>query len=404
MEQLNQLSDGQKRSLKWVLNDPREILIWTGSIRAGKTFGSVLDLVMHSVPREDEDYILGGKSSSAIRRNMLPYFKEIAKGLGLYYHDSGTSIQVGKNRFHIFGGYHSTSQDVIQGMTASGGLLDDAGLLTQGFFQMCVSRCSREDAKLILTMNKGNPYHWTKKELVDKTEEMHALHIDSDISENPGISDTTKSFYERTLSAHWKTRLLKNEWCAATGLCFPSFEVITELPDHLPKRVECSVDYGITNPTAAIYWGLYGNMWIAIDEYYWDPKVEGVQLSSSEHAQHIVTHNPLCSRYYVDPSAAALKVDLRKHKVPVVNANNDVLFGIQCGESAFLEGRAAIYDGCTNLLSEISQYVWDEKLLEVGKDAPTKQLDHAVDAMRYFICTKMPIRGTISIGPKPHGL
>jgi hypothetical protein len=40
---------------------------------------------------------------------------------------------------------------------------------------------------------------------------------------------------------------------------------------------------------------------------------------------------------------------------------------------------------CHNLIKEIEGYVWDERAVKRGEDAPMKQRDHAVDALRYVI-------------------
>ena len=40
-----------------------------------------------------------------------------------------------------------------------------------------------------------------------------------------------------------------------------------------------------------------------------------------------------------------------------------------------------------NTIKEFSVYAWDPKASERGEDAPIKQNDHAMDAIRYFIYT-----------------
>ena len=55
--------------------------------------------------------------------------------------------------------------------------------------------------------------------------------------------------------------------------------------------------------------------------------------------------------------------------------------------SEMAEGNLFVCESCPVLIDEIQQYVWDKKLGEKGEDAPLKQNDHNVDALRYAVFT-----------------
>jgi phage terminase large subunit len=42
---------------------------------------------------------------------------------------------------------------------------------------------------------------------------------------------------------------------------------------------------------------------------------------------------------------------------------------------------------CVNTLNEFGLYSWDKKAADNGEDAPIKQNDHCMDAIRYFVKT-----------------
>jgi len=90
---------------------------------------------------------------------------------------------------------------------------------------------------------------------------------------------------------------------------------------------------------------------------------------------------------YIDPSAAAFKVEMRKRGIHMVDANNEVLDGITMMTSEMKRGTIVICDECKNLIREIETYVWDQKAAIKGWDEPLKKDDHAVDALRYAIAT-----------------
>ena len=269
-------------------------------------------------------------------------------------------------------------------------------------YQLVVTRLSESGAKIVLTLNKGSPFHWTKRELIDPLTSEDGIYLDSDLNQNPGISDQTKRFFNRTLFGHWKKRLLHNQWAAATGLVYPSAVVIPHVTE-VPRRVECSVDYGIGTVTCAQWWGLFGDQWIAFDEYYWDSNEQGHQRTSGEHAQAIVNRRK-CSKFIIDPTAAALKVDMRRLGAKVQNGKNDILLGVQACETSFQERKIAISEACSQLVIQVGQLVWDENAQLRGEDRPVKDEDHATDSMRYWVMSKYPPHGGLSVTQKPPGM
>ncbi len=90
---------------------------------------------------------------------------------------------------------------------------------------------------------------------------------------------------------------------------------------------------------------------------------------------------------YVDPSAAAFKLELRKRGLHIVDADNDVLNGIDYFVSEMRKGSVTICKDCPTMIKEIEGYVWDHKASEKGYDEPLKKNDHCMDAARYCLYT-----------------
>ena len=99
----------------------------------------------------------------------------------------------------------------------------------------------------------------------------------------------------------------------------------------------------------------------------------------------------------VDPSAASFIACIRKHgRFNVTSAENDVLNGIRNVATCLQEKKILFNDCCKATVSEFKSYVWDEKS---GEDKPTKENDHAMDDIRYFVNTVIkPKRGFITAG------
>ena len=94
---------------------------------------------------------------------------------------------------------------------------------------------------------------------------------------------------------------------------------------------------------------------------------------------------------YIDPSAASFRVELSRvlpHHLNVFEANNNVLDGIRYVSTLLSNGTLKILRNCTNLISEIETYRWDDKAANRGEDKPIKENDHALDAMRYALVSE----------------
>ena len=89
----------------------------------------------------------------------------------------------------------------------------------------------------------------------------------------------------------------------------------------------------------------------------------------------------------VDPSAASFIAALRDAGYTVRKAKNDVEDGIREVARRLNTNRLHFRSGCKNTIREFHSYVWDEKSVERGKDAPSKENDHCMDAVRYFVYT-----------------
>ena len=92
-------------------------------------------------------------------------------------------------------------------------------------------------------------------------------------------------------------------------------------------------------------------------------------------------------RIIIDPSAAALKAELRKRGYHMQDANNDVLNGISDVCTLLEKGELAVMENCKNTIQEFGLYLWDSNAADNGIDAPLKENDHCMDAVRYFVKT-----------------
>ena len=340
------------------------------------------------------DFMIGGKSETSVIRNVLrPLDKEL--GNILRYNHSQRYFDLWGNRVYIVGANDERAEGKIRGWTLGGALIDEATLSPQSFFKMALSRLRIAGAKMFATTNPDSKFHWLKTDFLDKfaDDPKELASFQFKLDDNPYLTDHYKESLRKEYAGLWFRRFIEGEWVQAEGAVFDFFDhdrhTVVEAPTYA-KKYFIGVDYGTTNPFAAVLVGFNDDhhpaLWVE-KEYYWDSKTMGYSKTDAEYAQDIkraFDGYPI-SLIYLDPSAQSFEVELRRNRMPVKQAKNDVLDGIRCVATFLSQGDLVIKRNCINLLKEFESYVWDEKSIRLGEDKPVKQRDHALDALRYVL-------------------
>ena len=391
-------SQKQKFLFRWWA-DPRysgyDGIICDGAVRSGKTSCMGLSFMIWSMGTFDgRSFGLCGKTMISLRRNLIAELLMRAEKLGFTVRENVSKnymdVEFGgrRNRYYLFGGKDEASASLIQGVTLAGILMDETALMPRSFVEQAVARCSVTGSKLWFNCNPDNPYHWFKREWIDKAGEKNLLYVHFVLRDNPSLSAEVIRRYERLYSGAFYERFVLGRWSAAEGLVYPMFDedkyVCTELPAEY-ERYAVSCDYGTVNPSSFGLWGLSGGIWYRMAEYYHDSSREGIRRTDEEHYEGLEQLAGGREVDYVvcDPSAASFIQCIRRHgRFRVVQARNDVVSGIRRTQDMIRSGGIMISAGCEDILREFKLYRWEEGS---GRDQPIKENDHAMDDMRYFV-------------------
>ena len=399
-----QFSKKQLQVLTWwanpVISQKYNAVIADGSIRSGKTMSMSLSFVLWAMSNFNEcNFAICGKTVGSCRRNVItPLIGMIRQRYRIKdkRSDNVITIESGniKNSFYIFGGKDESSQDLIQGITLAGVLLDEVALMPQSFVNQATGRCSVEGARFWFNCNPDTPYHWFYQNWIKKADEKNALHLRFTMDDNLTLSEETKKRYQSMYSGTFYERYILGLWVAAEGLIYPMFSkalhVVQAEPRHYSKYY-VSVDYGTLNPFSAGLWGKSGNIWYRIKEYYYDGRKQGYQKTDEEYYKELeqLTKGLNVTGVIVDPSAASfITVIRRKGRYNVIPADNNVLDGIRYTADCLKNNKIKFNECCENTFAEFVSYVWDTKYAQkTGEDKPVKEHDHAMDDIRYFCYT-----------------
>jgi PBSX family phage terminase large subunit len=392
------------KQLEFILHSTCHWNLAHGSVRSGKTIGTLWRF-MHAVDFcKDSQIFMLGHTSETIYQNAIRLLLESpqliafrpfctwAPGLHkLKYRDKSISILGARDEGAI---------GSIQGKSMSLVYCDEMTLYPESVIDMIDTRLSFSHSMGFASMNPSHPNH-KLKQWIDKAEagdhNYYALHFTLD--DNPYLDEDYKDRIKNSLSGLFYKRNYLGLWCLAEGAIFDFFDPKIHVVDRPPTAAEywiAGIDYGTVNPFCCLLIGVSTGrhtqtgkvVWVE-DEFYWDPKKKGRQKTNAEFAEDVAQFlEPYSVKHiYIDPSAEAFQLELRRKGLRPIHANNNVGEGIQIMTSEMAAGNLFVCRQCINTIREIQSYSWDPKQADKGIDAPLKKEDHSVDSLRYSIAT-----------------
>jgi PBSX family phage terminase large subunit len=389
------------------------ISVAEGAVRAGKTVDNIAAfawLIDKGVP--DKIHLATGSTSANAKLNIGD-----ANGLGLEYifrgrchwtkykgNDALVIKSHGRDYVVIFAGAaKADSFKKIRGNSYGMWIATEINLHHEDTIKEAFNRqLAAKVRKVFWDLNPSAPGAWIYTQYIDRFADQYGRRYNYEhftIRDNATITPQRLAEIEAQYDpgSIWYKRDIEGQRCIAEGLVYPMFDAGKHVLQALPETTGdyyVSCDYGIQNATVFLLWRKEAAIgrWIAIDEYYYSGREESKQITVSELVdgfEAMLSSHEDCKpkRTIIDPSAAALIVELRKRGHHTQNAVNDVGPGIADVCTMLYKQGIAFSGRCVNTLNEFGLYSWDKKAADNGEDAPIKQNDHCMDAIRYFVKT-----------------
>ncbi len=391
-------SDSQLLAMSWWCGESPhrkcEAVICDGAVRSGKTLSMGLGFFLWAQTVFDgQMFALCGKTIKSLRRNVLSTVLPLLRQQGFVCTDTVSRGLVTvealghRNEYYIFGGMDSGSAALIQGATFAGALFDETAIMPRSFVEQACARCSVRGAKLWFNCNPEGPGHWFYREWICQRAKRRALYIHFRLEDNPGLSKKTIERYKRMFTGAFHRRFILGQWASPEGLVYDFFttDMLRDPPKATAGRWVISCDYGTSNPASFGLWGLYGERWYRVKEFYFDSRKAGRQMTDREYVSALgrLAGGRRIDCVVVDPSAASFILELVRAGYRVIRAKNQVLSGIRQTAHALKTRQIVICRGCGDTVRELGLYCWQDS----REDRPVKEHDHAMDDMRYFVST-----------------
>lgn len=394
------------------------ISVAEGAVRAGKTVDNVAMFAkMLELGVQDKIHLATGSTSANAKLNIgdcngfgLEYIFRGKCSWSKYKGNDCLKIRTSGREYIVLfvGGSKADSFKKIRGNSYGMWIATEINLHHESMIQEAFNRqLASKTRRVFWDLNPSSPANFIYKDYIDKFEETYGERYNYEhftIRDNATITEERihdiESQYDK--NSVWYRRDILGERCNAEGLVYPMFNkdihVVRKGDVQTDGDYYVSSDYGIQNATVFLLWQreVGSKRWICLNEYYYSGRDNHYQKTVSEHVKGLIQMlNGIEPRaIIVDPSASALITEIRRKGYHVRRADNDVKEGIDDVSTMLANQLLAFCDCCVNTIGEFGIYSWDEKASERGEDAPLKENDHAMDAIRYFVRTKYLVRRT----------
>ncbi len=398
--------------------------IWEGSVRSGKTIGSLLAWLRFVRTAPAGNLLMVGKTERTLKRNIIDPLIEMLGPTRCRYVIGAGEVWILGRRIYVAGANDEKAEGKIRGLTLAGAYIDEASVMPESMWSMLLTRLSIDGAKLFATTNPDSPNHWLLKKYLARARtwlrrdgsleqygndegRLDLARFSFRLTDNPTLTADYIAALSAEFTGLWRKRFVEGLWVLAEGAIYDMFDDRTHVTDTLPDIHSwwLSIDYGTTNPFVAVLLGEGTDDRIHVArEWRWDSSVERRQLTDLDYSAKLRAwldelaaqastpgletwagcNRP--ERILVDPSAASFIAQLHRDGWDSVRgADNAVEDGIRSTASLLAADRLRIHRSCTAGIDEMTGYVWDPKAQLRGDDRPLKTADHFPDALRYGI-------------------
>lgn len=277
--------------------------------------------------------------------------------------------------------------DRIEGFEASGGCwADEAGQYTLEVYykiQQRLTSATGTGKLFISTTPYGSDNNWLNKEVLLKLDETPYIKLFRwSTKDNRFISPLVYERAKATMNEKLFLRDFEGLYQKLEGLIYTEFDRKSmyeqvdpediNLPEDAPTYA--GIDFGAgTSAVIVVKEDINTHIFYVVDLLY------GPNISSQEKAAFLSKYK--IKQVLGDPAAGDAIVEMKKvYKIPIIQADNSVDVGIERITTLIKRGKLKIFNTVKDFLcTEFENYHY-----KPGTDKPVKELDHALDALRYL--------------------
>jgi len=363
----------------------KRIVVNQGGTRSGKTFSILQVIIEWCYKNQNAGWVftIVRKTLPSLRGSAYRDFLNILKSCNWYSEDFHNKSEMTYNLFGNLIEFISVDQpQKIRGRKRNVCFINEANELTyEDFFQLLV----RTSDKIILDYNPSDEFHWIYDKILTRDDVDFFI---TNYKDNPFLEKELVEEIERLQFAdesHWKIYGL-GERAQSKDLIYTHWQLCEDLPGR--GEICYGQDFGYNVPSALIKVEIFENA-IYCKELIYETKLTTFDLIERYKDLDISKFDEI----FCDSAEPKTIEEIRRAGFNAKEANKDVTEGIRKIKSLPL----FIEKNSVNILKEIKSYKWKtdangRPIKDKDRDEPVKFNDHAMDALRYAVFTKLSKR------------
>lgn len=355
----------------------KRITVMQGGSRSGKTYNILIWFIVKLLQENGKTLTIVRQSLPSIKGSVLRDFVDILSKLGIYSEDNHNKTeQIYQLNGNTIEFVSADQPQKIRGRARTYLFCNEANELTYEAWMQLIMRTEgkividynpsdisswiydnvipRDDADFFITTFKDNPF--LPKELVDELERLKDA--DPNYWQIYGLGE--RGLSQDLIYTHWKTT------------------------ENMPEEGETvyGLDFGFNNPSSLVKVVFYDGV-AYVKEMLYETKLTTNDLVEKIKGLGLTSYDEI----YCDAAEPKTIEEMVRNGFNAKPANKDVTEGIRTVKGTPL----TIHQDSVHLIKELRGYRWKTDRNGVKLDQPVKFNDHATDALRYAIFSKLTI-------------
>lgn len=358
-------------------NSNKRITVMQGGSRSGKTYNILIWFIVKLLQEKGKTLTIVRQSLPSIKGSVLRDFIDILMKLNIYseanhnkteqiYHLNGNTIEF----------VSADEQQKIRGRRRTYLFCNEANELHyEAWMQLII----RTEGKTVLDYNPSDVSSWIYDDVIPRDDADFYI---TTFKDNPFLAPELVNELERLKDAdenYWRIYGL-GERGLSQDLIYTHYRTTPTIPDD--GEVVYGLDFGYNVPTAMVK-VVFKDGTAYVKEMLYETRLTTNDLVDRLKALGMNGYDEI----FCDAAEPKTIQELWKSGFNVKHANKDVTEGIRCVKGTPL----VIQEDSVNLLKEFKNYRWKTDRNGNKLDQPVKFSDHASDALRYAIYSKLTI-------------
>ena len=374
-------------TLKKIRSLKKKIRAIVGGTSAGKTISILMVLIDKCIKTPKLEVSVVGESIHSLRRGALKDWEKIMKDTNRWiegnFNKSTLKYTFTNGSYIEF--FSVDDETRIRGARRDCLFVNEANNISyDAYLQLSIRTIGHQ----YLDWNPSHKFwYYTELQGRDDVEEITLTYKDNEAL-SPEIVKQLESYREKALTStywsNWVSTYLDGELGKTEWNIYQDYNVIDKIPEEA-KTICYALDFGYSQDPSALVHILKYNDEIIVDEVIYQKGLLNSDISN------IMKTYGVKGEIFADSSEPKSIQEIKRHGFNirgVEKGRDSVVFGIQLVQQQKLN----ITRRSKNILDELDNYTW-KKSRDGGYDnTPIDNFNHALDALRYGIVSKLGSR------------